>query len=83
MIKPDRESSAAPKTTPYCEEARRLLDIFSQTVKDLVQLHELQFRATIEGDPECSRFDVLIHMANEHKMAAKYEYLHHVEVHGC
>jgi hypothetical protein len=83
MTKPDNGKPASPKAVAYCEEARRLLDIFGQTVKDLVQLHELQFLAIVEGDPECSRFDVLIHMANERKMTAKYEYLHHVEVHGC
>ncbi len=83
MTKPDNGKPAAPRSTEYCEEARRLLDAFGQAVKDLVHLHELQFLAIIEGDPECNRFDVLIHMANERKMAAKYEYLHHVEVHGC
>jgi len=83
MTKADNGTPAPSGTTGYCEEARRLLDIFGQTVKDLVQLHELQFLAIVEGDPECNRFDVLIHMANERKMAAKYEYLHHVEVHGC
>jgi hypothetical protein len=83
MTKPHNGKPAAPGTTPYCEEARRLLDAFGQAVKDLVQLHELQFLAIVEGDPECNRFDVLIHMANERKMGAKYEYLQHVEVHGC
>jgi len=67
----------------YCEEARRLLDAFADAVRELIQLHELQFQAIVEGDPECNRFDVLIHMANERKMAVKYEYLHHLESHGC
>lgn len=83
MTKPDHGKPAAPGTTAYCEAARRLLDAFGQAVRELAQLHELQFHAIVEGDPECNRFDVLIHMANERKMAAKYEYLHHVEVHGC
>ncbi len=73
----------ASRESAYCEEARRLLDGFGEAVRELVQLHELQFLAIVDGDPECSRFDVLIHMANERKLAAKYEYMHHVEMHGC
>jgi hypothetical protein len=73
----------ASGASAYCAEARRLLDAFGEAVQELVQLHELQFLAIVDGDPECSRFDVLIHMANERKLAAKYEYLHHVETHGC
>ena len=76
-------NSEAPGASAYCEEARRLLDAFGHAVQELVQLHELQFLAIVDGDPECSRFDVLIHMANERKLAAKYAYLHHVDSHGC
>jgi hypothetical protein len=73
----------ASGASAYCEEARRLLDAVGQAVQELVQLHELQFLAIVDGDPDCSRFDVLIHMANERKLAAKYAYLHHLEAHGC
>ena len=73
----------ASKSPGYCVEARRLLDAFGETVKELVRLHELQFLAIVEGDPDCGRFDVLIHMANERKMSAKYAYLNHMEEHGC
>jgi hypothetical protein len=83
MTTPRNGEPATPKSSGYCEEARRLLDEFGDAVKDLVQLHELQFLATVEGDSDCNRFDVLIHMANERKMAAKYAYLNHLEVHGC
>jgi hypothetical protein len=81
MTKPRNGDHEVP--TGYCEDARRLLDEFGDAVRDVVQLHELQFQAIVEGDPDCSRFDVLIHMANERKMAAKYAYLHHLEEHGC
>jgi hypothetical protein len=37
----------------------------------------------IEGDPEFSRFDLLIHMANQRKDRAKYALLLHVQDHGC
>ena len=48
-----------------------------------MKLHGEQFRALLQGDPDGTRFDDLIHMANEHKYNAKYAYLHHLEVHGC
>jgi CheY-like chemotaxis protein len=66
-----------------CEEHYRLMQEFAGAVKDLLDLHEQQFRAIVEGDLECSRFDLLIHMANEQKQQAKYAYLRHVESHGC
>ena len=67
----------------YCEEARRLLNAFGETIHELVQLHQQQFEAIVQGDLESSRFDLLIHMAAEKKQRAKYEYLRHVEAHGC
>jgi hypothetical protein len=81
MTKPRNGDHEVP--SGYCEAARGLLDEFGEAVRELVKLHELQFQAIVEGDPDCSRFDVLIHMANEKKMAAKYSYLHHLEEHGC
>jgi hypothetical protein len=80
---PTGSGPMASKSLGYCEEARRLLDAFGETVKELVRLHELQFLAIVEGDQDCGRFDVLIHMANERKMSAKYAYLNHMEEHGC
>ena len=67
----------------YCDVARRLLDAFGEAVQELVQLHEHQFLAIIGGDADCSRFDALIHKANERKYKAKYAYLQHLETHGC
>lgn len=83
MTKQSDGNSGAEGSIAYCEAARALLDEFAEAVRDLVQLHELQFQAIVEGDPDCSRFDVLIHMANEKKMQAKYLYIHHLEEHGC
>jgi hypothetical protein len=37
----------------------------------------------IVNDGDFSRFDVLLHVANEKKDQAKYTYLQHVEQHGC
>jgi hypothetical protein len=77
------EQGATPSSKAGCEEHNRLLDEFGVAIHDLIRLHEQQFQAVIEGDTECHRFDVLIHMANERKQLAKYAYLRHVEAHGC
>ena len=78
------EIKRTPKTdSPPCEEARRLLDLFANAVRELIQIHEEQFNAIVEGDADSKRFDLLIHMANEKKCAAKYAHLHHLEAHGC
>ena len=71
------------KSVVYCEEGRRLLDGFGIAVHELLSLHEQQFAAIVNGESDSERFDLLIHMANEKKQAAKYAYLHHVETHGC
>lgn len=67
----------------YCETARQLLNKFGEAVRALVLLHEQQFHAIMDGDPDAGRFDVLIHHANEVKQNAKYAYLNHIHVHGC
>ena len=67
----------------FCSQSRHLLDAFGEAVQELVLLHEQQFLATVAGDPDSDRFDLLIHMANEKKHAAKYAYLLHLEEHGC
>ncbi len=78
------EITKVPRTrTSNCSEHNRLLDAFGQTVQELLRLLEQQFRAIVEGDSECNRFDLLIHMANEEKQMAKYAYLRHVESCGC
>jgi hypothetical protein len=79
------ESPATQETegSSGCKESRRLLDEFAEAVRELLLLHEQQFLAVVQGDFECNRFDLLIHMANEKKQQAKYAYLHHVESHGC
>ena len=66
-----------------CEEHRLLLENFGAAVRELLDLHEQQWLAIIDGDSDSYRFDVLIHMANEKKQSAKYAYLRHVEAHSC
>jgi tRNA splicing endonuclease len=67
----------------FCQEAKELLDTFGETVEELIRLHEEQFQSVVGGDLDSTRFDDLIHMANERKHEAKYAYLHHLETHGC
>lgn len=78
---PERRIALSPKVG--CEEHNRLLDDFGVAVRELLALHQQQFRAIVDGDTDCTRFDLLIHIANEKKHRAKYAYLRHVETHGC
>ena len=64
-------------------QRENLLDAFGAAVQEVLRLHEQLFMAIVEGDNECNRFDLLIHMANEKKHAAKYAYIRHVESHDC
>ena len=59
------------------------MDEFLQASHELIELHNQQMRAAIEGDLDFSRFDVLLHLAQEKKERAKYAWLAHVESHHC
>ncbi len=67
----------------YCEEKLRLMEEFLAAATDLVSAHNEQVQALIGNDPEFSRFDLLIHLAAERKRKAKYNYMAHLEQHGC
>ena len=67
----------------YCQQAKELLDVFAEAIRDLIRLHEDQFQALVAGDSDSQRFDDLIHMANERKHEAKYAYVNHLETHRC
>jgi len=67
----------------YCGEARLLLDALADAIHELIQVHEQQFNAIIQGDLDCTRFDLSIFEANRAKNAAKYAYLGHLEEHHC
>ena len=78
-----RKPDASTPDISFCPENQRLLNLFGEAVQELMLLNEQQFIAIVNGDPDSSRFDLLIHMATEKKQQAKYDYLHHVETHGC
>jgi hypothetical protein len=67
----------------FCEEKNRLLDAFLEASRELLALQTQQIQAVIEGDPEFGRFDVLLHLAQEKKEAAKYAWIAHVDSHHC
>jgi hypothetical protein len=67
----------------YCQQAKGLLDALGEVIRELIKLQEEQFESLVGGDLDSSRFDPLIHMANERKNEAKYAYLRHLETHGC
>lgn len=66
-----------------CEEKERLLCDFLAAIQDITALHEAQTRAVIEGDADFTRFDLLLHLAQNKKDLAKYSWIVHVEAHGC
>ena len=66
-----------------CPHNELLLHEFGEAVGELLMFHEQHFLALVSGDPDSERFEVLIHIANEKRQAAKYAYLTHLEAHGC
>jgi hypothetical protein len=69
--------------TSICEEKVRLMEEFLSAATELVAIHNDQVKALLQDDPDFSRFDLLIHLANERKRVAKYNYVAHLEKHGC
>ena len=76
-------NATKPQPVVTCKDAQELRLAFSEMVRELVKLHELQFDAIANRDDDPGRFDILIHDASERKQNAKYAYLAHMEVHGC
>jgi hypothetical protein len=66
-----------------CDLKQRLIDAFLEAVREMNIVENQQIQAVIEGDPDFSRFDLLLHFAQEKKDMAKYAWITHVESHGC
>ena len=66
-----------------CQEKHRLMEELTYVIRELLTIQEQQIHAIVGKDPDFARFDILLEMANSRKRAAKYEYLNHVETHGC
>jgi hypothetical protein len=69
--------------TLHCGEKRRLQEEFLSAVRELNLLQTQQMKALLGGDHDFARFDILIHMAQDKKDAAKYAWIAHVENHRC
>lgn len=67
----------------FCPTKRRLMDAFIQTVHEMNEIERQQVRALVDGDPDFSRFDTMLHYAQEKKDMAKYAWIAHVESHSC
>jgi hypothetical protein len=67
----------------FCDEKRQLVDAFLEAIHELNALQTQQIQAVINGDSDFSRFDVLLHIAQQKKDRAKYAWISHVETHHC
>jgi hypothetical protein len=78
----DRVQGHIPKIG-FCREKKQLLSEFLRAIHELSDLQSQQTQAVIDGDPDFSRFDILLHLAQERKDRAKYAWIAHVEAHHC
>jgi len=66
-----------------CAEKARLLDDFVTAIQELSAVLSQKTQAVIENEPDISRFDALLVLAEDKKDAAKYAWIAHVEAHHC
>jgi hypothetical protein len=83
MAQEGRGDSAEVPKTGFCEEKKRFLKEFLDAIHELVEMQSQQTQAVIDGDPDFTRFDVLLHMAHDRKEQAKYALMAHIEAHRC
>jgi len=67
----------------FCETKQKLIEDFVEAVHEISVLQKQQTQAAVDDDQDFSRFDVLLHLAQERKEAAKYAWIVHVETHQC
>ncbi len=85
MTKPlqaDRIIANVP-SAPLCDQKFQLTVAFLHATQVLMELHNQQTKAVIDGDPDFERFDDLIHVAREDKDGAKYALIAHLGEHRC
>ena len=80
---PGKKHLATVPEIGFCEEKNRLQNDFLHAIREFNLLLEQQTRAVIVGDEDFSRFDYLLHAAQEEKERAKYLWIMHVDSHGC
>jgi hypothetical protein len=81
--KPRPMQRARSPRVGFCGIKQRLMDDFIATIHEMTTLQSQQMHAVVEGDSDFSRFDLLIHFAQERKDLAKYAWIAHVESHDC
>jgi len=79
----ENEPTSGWRTGRFCAEKARLQDAFLHAMRELMSLQTQQTQALIDGDPDFSRFDGLIHLAGEQRDLAKYALISHIETHAC
>jgi hypothetical protein len=67
----------------FCAVKQELVNDFLAAVHDITVLQNEQAQAVIDDDTDFSRFDLLLHLAQEKKDTAKYAWIAHVETHRC
>ncbi len=67
----------------FCAKRQRLREALSEAMQQLIMLRDQQVAAVIGGDDDFTRFDPLIHLAQEKKSEAKYAYIFQAEKRGC
>jgi len=85
LSKPEKEQTVRVRMPEiaFCGEKNRLTDEFLTAIQEMNALHSEQTTAVIQNDPDFSRFDVLLLLAQDKKERAKYALMAHIEVHRC
>lgn len=72
----------APKLS-VCPEKQRLSDAVVQASKIIVQLHEREVAALVNGSENIDGFDLELKEGRKRRDEAKAAYVIHTETHGC
>jgi hypothetical protein len=83
MLYPGQSDRVSLPAIGFCEVKKRLQDEFLEAIREVTLLLSHQAEAVIKWDPEFSRFDVALHLAQEKREFAKYALIAHIEAHHC
>ena len=83
MFHPGQSARVHIPEVGICESKKRLRGEFLDAIRQVTLLLSQQSEAVIEWDSDFSRFDSLLHLAQEKREAAKYALIEHIESHHC
>jgi hypothetical protein len=83
VIHEEQTPTGPAHLTRCCEEKLHLQSAFLEAIAELNRILSDQTHAIACGDSDFSRFDLLLHTAQEKKDGAKYALMNHMEAHGC